>query len=107
MTHQKIIDGEIINGLTPLNKWKMDWNQEILKDIRQERLRVLTEEGVLQLVPENTTINPILEAGKEIEQELDSYCLIQFSICEEERPGIVHCIVPCLSSSQIENWIRQ
>ena len=33
LTHQKIIDGEIINGLTPLNKWKMDWNQEILKDI--------------------------------------------------------------------------
>ena len=89
LTHQRILDGEIINDLTPLNKWKMDCNQSILKDIRQERLRVLTQEGVLHLVPENTSRNPILEAGKEIEQELDSYRLIQCSICEEERPGLV------------------
>ena len=77
---------EVVTDFNPLNTQDMEDQQRGLERIRRQRLQQL-EQGIFKLIPVDTTPNPVIEASKEIENELRALNLVKCGTCQEARPG--------------------
>ena len=83
----RILEGKVLDDLSPLNKWKLEERQEKLKRIRIARLQQ-QDQGTFRLIPDGleTPVNPIIESAKEVEANLLAYQLVTCDICREAKP---------------------